>query len=95
MATPPGKGLDATTLGATKLDGLHRQDEGTPSLPEIAKAMELFPLTRRPRVPIPKGTSTNPWILEVFKRKGSQRLKRTTKRQGDGGTCTSAELTST
>lgn len=35
----PGKGLDAT-----KLDGLYRQDEGTPCLPEIAKGMALFPL---------------------------------------------------
>ena len=49
--------------------------------------------TRQPRVPIPKGTRTNHWILEVFKRNGGQSLKATTKRQSDDGrTCLPSEV---
>ena len=50
--------------------------------------------TRRPRVPIPKSTCTNPWILEVFKRKGGPKRKPEAKRRGDGVACKSAELNS-
>ena len=50
--------------------------------------------TRRPRVPFPKGTRTNHWILEVFKRKEGQTRKSKTKRQGDDVARKSAELNS-
>ena len=47
--------------------------------------------TRRPRVPFPKSTCTNPWILEVFKRKRGPKRKPEANRQGDDVSCASAE----
>ena len=46
--------------------------------------------TRRPRVPFPKSTRTNHWILEVFKKKGGQKLKTRSVRQVDGVPCVTA-----
>ena len=39
--------------------------------------------TRQPRLPFPKGASTDHWSLEVFKRGEVQKLKSRSRRQDD------------